>query len=269
MADAEAEQWPRPYFTATSQPTKILFACFGRAPLSEVALDRARFGLPDAELARRVDLREYPRERARDWFEAWWQGPFGALARQDLGEDLSLLVTSDVCYTVGLEVADRGDLSPMQTVWALSRWMCARGASVVLDVHAFRFRTRQDVESLDFSQADVTRDVKIVLESEPVTADLHLMHTRGLCKFARPELLCRIRPEDAALSGRVVNQVARTLMEGATAEQIRLRVADGIELRTGPCTDLALLGSLGVEAAVELVRSDGADLAGIVRLVNP
>lgn len=267
MADAVA--WPRPYFKATAQNSKIFFVCFGRAPLQEVPLDRARFGLPDPEIARQVDLREHPRDQGREWYEGWWHGAFGVIAQQDLGEDLPLLLTSNVCYSIGLELPDRADLVPAQTVWALSRWLCARGASVVLDVHAFRYRTRAEVESLSFAEADVTRDVKIVLESEPTRDELHLMHTRGLCKFARPELMALIRPDDAGLLGRVLNQIARTLMEGATAEQIRLRVAEGVELRAGPVGDEALLGSLGLEAAVELRRGDGAELAGIGRLARP
>ena len=56
-------------------------------------------------------------------------------------------------------------------------------------------------------------------------------------------------------------------MEGAAAEQIRLRVADGVELVTTNVNDRALVDSLGLESAVMLGRSDGAPLAGIARLV--
>ena len=131
---------------------------------------------------------------------------------------------------------------------------------------AFRFRTRQDVDALDFSQSDVQRDVKLVLESEPSEDGAHLMHTRGLCKFGRPELLCFVQPDDGALMGRVLNQLARTLMEGVQASQIRLRIADGVELVTKAATDAALVDSLGVEAAVLLGRADGAPLVGLTRL---
>jgi hypothetical protein len=92
------------------------------------------------------------------------------------------------------------------------------------------------------------------------------MHTRGLCKFARPELTCFIEPEDAGLMGRVLNQLARTLMEGASASQLRLKIAEGVELSTRPARDEKLLESLGLEAAVELQQSDGSALAGIARL---
>jgi hypothetical protein len=268
MAEAEVLAWQRPYFKPTGQTTKIFFVCFGRAPFSEIKLDRQRFGLPDRELGKLVELREHSRAKGREWFEGWWHGSFGAIAQRDLAEDLALLTTSDVCYSLGLELADRADLAPAQTVWALARWLCARGASVVLDVHAFRFRTRADIEAMSFDEADVTRDVKIVLESDATRDDLHLLHTRGLCKFARPELMCLVRPADASLMGRLTNQVARALMEGASPAQIRLRVADGVELSTGPVVEPELIASLGIEAAVQLQRSDGAELSGISRLIG-
>ena len=266
MADEQVAAWRRPYFKAGEQPTKIFFVCFGKTPLAEVELGRARFGLPSAELANQVELREHQRAAGPAWFEDWWGGAFGVIAEQDLGEDLALLTTSDVCYTLSLELGDQADLAPLQSVWGLSRWLCARGMSVVLDVHAFRFRTRAELDALDFSASDVQRDVKIVLETEPTHDGLHLMHTRGLCKCARPELLCFVRPDDAATLGRVLNQLARTLLEGALASQIRLRIADGVELVTSPAQDRNLVASLGLEAAVMLVRSDGEPLVGVARL---
>ena len=266
MADAVVPAWPRPYFKATEQQTKIFFVCFGKAPLSELPLSRARFGLPESDLLNHIDVREHHRATDKAWFEAWWSGAFAAVAERDLGPDLPLLTTSDVCFSLGLELGDQADLSPQQSVWGLARWFCERGAHVVLDVHAFHFRTRQDLDQLDFAGADVLRDIKLVLEAEPTRDGLHLLHTRGLCKFARPELMCFVGPDDAALLGRAMNQVARTLMEGAGAEQIRLELGEGVELSTVTTTDSRLIESLGLEAAVMLARSDGASLAGIAQL---
>jgi hypothetical protein len=138
----------------------------------------------------------------------------------------------------------------------------------VLDVHAMRYRTRAEVDTLDFAGSDVQRDVKIVLENEPTRDGLHLLHTRGLCKVARPELLCFVRPEDAGVMARFVNQIARTLVEGATPSQIRLKVIDGVELVAVPSSEASLVGSLGLESGVMLARSDGAPLAGITRLLG-
>jgi len=268
MAPEQVVTWPRPYFRAGKQPTKIFFVCFAKAPLAEVEPTRARFGLPSADLAKQVVVREHRRAAGRTWFEDWWSGAFGAIAAQDLGDDLPLLTTSDVCYTLSLELPDQGDLAPLQSVWGIARWLCARGASVVLDVHAFRFRTRADVDALTFDESDVQRDVKLVLETDATSDGLHLLHTRGLCKCARPELLCFIQQEDAALMGRVMNQLARTLLEGAAPEQIRLRIADGVELVTAPVEGRELVDSLGLEAAVMLGRSDGAPLAGVSRVAK-
>jgi hypothetical protein len=266
MADAVVATWPRPYFKAGEQRTLIFFVCFGKTPLADVPLSRARFGLPGLEVAGQVDVREHRRDSSRQWFEDWWSGSFGAIAAQDLGDDLALLTTSDTCVTLKLDLPDQSDLGPIQTVWGLSRWLCARGVGVVLDVHAFRYRTAGDVEQLGFESGDVLRDVKLVLETDATQQGLHLLHTRGLCKFGRAELMCFIHPDDASLMGRVVNHIARTLMEGGAESQIRLRVAEGVELVTRPSTERALIESLGLEAAVALARVDGAPLAGIGRL---
>lgn len=268
MADEQLTAWPRPHFKASGQATKLSFVCFGRAPLADLDLSRARFGLPSAELVKQVELREHHRASKSRWFEDWWSGSFGVIAQRDLGDELALLTTSDVCCTLRLELPDQADLSPLQSVWGLCRWLCARGMSVVLDVHAFRFRTSADLAAMSFAESDVQRDVKLVLETDATREGLHLLHTRGLCKVARPELLCFIRPDDAGLMGRVMNQVARTLVEGASTEQIRLRLSGDIELTVSPFSEQALVASLGLEAAVALGRSDGAPLAGIGRLVN-
>src|SRR6478736_4690395 len=119
MVDSQLPAWPRPYFKAGDLPTKILFVCFGRAPLSQLELDRARFGLPNAELLGQVEIHEHRRSATRAWFEAWWGGPFGVIAERDLAEDLGLLTTSDLCVTLRLELPDREDLAPLQTVWGL------------------------------------------------------------------------------------------------------------------------------------------------------
>lgn len=268
MADAQAVPWPRPYFKATDQPTKIFFVCFARAPLADVPLSLSRFGLPSADLLARVTMRDHLRSDHPEWFENWWRESFGVIARRDLGDELPLLTGSDTCSTLALELPDSPDLGPQQTVWGLSRWLCARGASVVLDVHAFRFRTRTQVEALGFDGPDTRRDVKLVFETNATQGPLHLMHTRGLCKFARPELLCFIRADDVDVLERIMNQVAKALIEGAAAEQIRLRVADGVELVAATSADPTLVATLGLERAVMLGRSDGAPLAGIGRLTT-
>jgi hypothetical protein len=250
---------------ATPQRTHIVFVCFSRAPLSDVPFDSRRFGVPRSELFDQVDIREHQRAESRAWFENWWSASFGFIARRDLGAELQLLTSSERCVTLSLDVPDRPDLAPVQTIWGLTRWLCARGSDVVLDVHAFKFRTRAAVEALTFDGPDVQRDVKLVFETNPTEGGLHLMHTRGLCKFARPELLGYIRPDDAQALEPLMTEGARRLMEGATASALRLRANENLELVTRPHADAALIESLGLSAAVLLTRSDGAPLAGIGR----
>src|SRR4051812_29727785 len=116
MAEEQVIAWPRPYFKACEQATKLFFVCFGRAPLADVELSRDRFGLPSAELIKSVELREHARQASPHWFEGWWSGPFAAIAEQDLEADLPLLTSSDICFTLKVELEDQASLAPAQTV---------------------------------------------------------------------------------------------------------------------------------------------------------
>ena len=266
MTDSGAAVWPRARYTATRQRTQIFFVCFGRAPLSQVVLSRSRFGLPRPELFDQVDIREHQRSDSRAWFENWWSASFGFIARRELGSALDLLTSSEQCVTLSLDAPDQSDLAPVQTMWGLVRWLCERGCDVVLDVHSFRFRTRGAVESLGFEGPDLQRDVKLVFETSPTEGGLHLMHTRGLCKFARPELLAYITPDDVEALEPMMLEGARLLMEGTTATELRFRTSSDVELVTKPSPDTTLVESLGLGAAGLLARSDGAPLAGVGRL---
>lgn len=267
MADDSVVAWQRPYFKASDRATQIFFVCFATGPLRELPLSRSLFGLPHAELLQQLDIREHQRASSREWFENWWADAFGVIARDDLGEQLPLLTESQSCVTLAFDLPDQPDLAPQQTVWGLARWLCARGTSVVVDVHALRYRTRAQVEALRFDGPDLLRDVKLVFETSPTQGSQHVMHTRGLCKFARPELIALVEPSDVDAASTLMNQVARTLMEGATAEQIRLNAPGGVTLVTSGAVDAALVESLGLNGAVTLQRSDGASLAGIAQLV--
>jgi hypothetical protein len=267
MEDSRVSAWPRPAFLPSDQPTEIFFVAFGKAPLRELPLSRSLFGLPDVQLVEKLDVREHQRALSREWFENWWGGAFGKIAQQDLGEQLPLLTESDLCHTLSFDLPDQPDLSPQQTIWGLVRWLCARGVHVVLDVHAMRFRTRAEVEALSFAGADLERDVKLVFETDPTQGPLHLMHTRGLCKFARPELMGYIEPGDVDAMARLLNQGAEALMNGAAPQQLRFGHIDGVALQTAPSTDQPLVDSLGLRRAVLLGRADGAALTGLSRLV--
>lgn len=262
MAHQPPLPWPRPQFRASEQATKIFFVCFASGALADIELERARFGLPSAELLRSFQLAEHARAANSGWYEAWWGGAFGVMAARDLGDELPRLTQSQLCVSLGFEGADQPDLAPLQTAWGLARWLCERGAEIVLDVHAFRFRTRAQIEALSFAAADAERDVKIVFETEPTRDGLHLLHTRGLCKCARPELACFIRPSDAGAVGAIMDRLAQQLLEGAAWQELRESIAGRVELVTRRIDDPALLAGLGLEAAVMLTRSDGASLAG-------
>jgi hypothetical protein len=269
MPEAEVAAWPRSEYRPSCERTRICLVCFGVAPLSDVPLSRTRFGLPDRNLASQLDVREYARNAYPEWFAGWWSDALGVYARQDLGPAFERLMKCDLCQTLQLEVADTPDLTPLQTAWGMARWLCERGALFVLDVYACRFHERQLLLSYPLEALAVERELKLVFETEASEHGLHLLHTRGMCKFARQELLAYVRPEDAELAGALLNQCAQRLIAGALIEDLKLSIAEDTALVARPYENRPLLEALGLHSAALLARDDGQPLAGIAGAAEP
>jgi hypothetical protein len=93
--------------------------------------------------------------------------------------------------------------------------MVARGASIVLDVHAHRF-VRGDALPAADAPFDPDREVRLVFETDSArTERAHALHTRGLRKFGAPELVALCGQDDAPLVSSVVSQVAAAVAGGA------------------------------------------------------
>jgi len=107
-----------------------------------------------------------------------------------LGADASRILDATAIYVVKLEVHEPADLGHLQAAWAAAKWLCELGAGFVLDAHAIRWWSTQQVAKLDASRDfDVRNEISIVFETDATPGFGHVMHTRGLAKFGRPDLL--------------------------------------------------------------------------------
>jgi hypothetical protein len=113
-------------------------------------------------------------------------------------------------------VFDPFDLGYLQAAWGLARWLCARGATVVLDAHATRFWPAEAVAAQPTGAAfDVRRELTMVVETRP-TPGLggHVVHTRGLVKLARPDLVTVVAAGDTARAAEALWRIAARLADG-------------------------------------------------------
>ncbi|MFZ5446346.1 MAG: hypothetical protein ACOZQL_40540 [Myxococcota bacterium] len=216
MSTASIPTWQRSAFQPGGAPNVFQLFCFSSGPLADVPLSASRFGLPAGEVMKSVEVRELPRSIDAGWFDAFRQGSLRAIAAQALGGDLSALDAATQLTAVLISRPDAADLAHLQAGWAVAKWLVARGVSVLLDAQTNRFWKGEDVADWPAVRPfALSTDVNVVVEAEP-TSPRATIHTRGLQKFGRPDLVVLDVPGERwdAVAG-LVRVVAANLADGA------------------------------------------------------
>jgi hypothetical protein len=189
-------------------------------------MSASRFGLPSPDAMKEVEVRELKRELDPAWFDGFRSGSLRAVAGQGLGGDLSALDAATQLTAVLIARADAADLVHLQAGWAVAKWLVERGVTVVLDAQTNRFWKAADVADWPVNRPfALSVDVNIVVEAEP-TSPSATIHTRGLQKFGRPDLVVWSVPGEQwdAVAGLV--------------RALAAQLADGIVLRAGDRVNL-------------------------------
>lgn len=263
------EVWPRPFGQpAEGRKADVYFACFSKGPLQDdTQVDAAKYGIPSLESAQGIEVRGQSREHAPEWFDRWRAENAMQVAAQHLGQAASRLQEVDHCHTIRSVVPDCADLGYLQASWALTRWLVARGANVVLDVRAGRFIPGEAVSQMPpDAPFDVRREVLLVMDPTPRAPDEeHWFHTRGLLKAGRPDLICAGEQKDGNLIANLFLGLADAMFKGAMPQspQHEVRIGEDINLFLRP-PDEGLVKTLGLENdALQLVDAEGESLGGL------
>lgn len=219
--------WQRSAFQPGGAPNVFQLFGFSTGPLADVPMSASRFGLPSTEVMKFIEVRELPRELDAAWFDGFRSGSLRALAAQALGGDLSGLDGATQLTAVLISRPDAADLAHVQAGWALAKWLVARGVTVLLDAQTNLFWKGADVADWPAVRPfALSTDVNVVVEAEP-TSPRATIHTRGLQKFGRPDLVVLDVPGAHwdAVAG-LVRVLASQLVDGA-------RFAVGQELSVG------------------------------------
>lgn len=213
--------WPRTAFQPGGSLNAFQLFCFSSGPLrTDVPMSAARFGLPSPEVMKLVEVRELTRELDTAWFDGFRSGSLRAIATQALG-DMSALDSATQLTAVLISREDAPDLAHLQAGWAVTQWLVARGVSVVLDAQTNRFWKGADVAEWPAARPfALSTDVNIVVEAEP-TSPTATIHTRGMQKFGRPDLVVLTVP------GALWDAMA------GLVRALALQLADGVVLRAG------------------------------------
>jgi hypothetical protein len=164
------------------------------------------------------------------------EGPARALAVMDLGPMASELDKARYVTSVVGHVDDPPDLSYLQAAWAHVRWLVERGGTLVHDLVGSRWFTAAEIKALPIAALDVEQEVRMVFDGDQTLKDPRftepgrVLNTRGLKKFARPEVVAVISSQDIELFARILFELTRGMADGWMPGLPR----QAVELEGGP-----------------------------------
>lgn len=269
-----APLWTRDAYQRTNRHAEVLLVCFSAGPLTEgPRLDARRFGVPSQKSVEMLDIRRQERTAEAAIFDGWREEPLRTIAARDLGDDLALLDAADQCHLIRASLPDQPDLGYVQAAWAVARWMCLRGATVVFDGHAVRFHTGEKIMAQPAdAPLDIKREVGFVFEPDvDVGADGHFVHTRGMIKLARPDVVAVCGVEDVDLVVEIMRELAAGMARGLMPEATRhgVELSQGLSLYLGdPRPGLGVARLHLNNDATLLSLAGGEHLIGVMQLLR-
>lgn len=198
----EIARWIRPYFQPALARSFLYWIVWMPEPGRELSLSRQRHGLPDGSL---------PEFTVRSINDAEWLSGF-----LQLGGDHSELRSCLDGVVIRGHFPDSQDMFALQAGLSIVKAYCDAGALAVLDLVGIRWWQPEALLALPPDRPfHLPEHVEVVWER---SGD-HLCNTRGMAKFARPELFTRNVDADQIES--VAAQLWAMAEEMALGRQLR------------------------------------------------
>jgi hypothetical protein len=210
--DLRVEPWQRPAHHPSGREAAVLLVVF--------AADEVLTGLdltgvvPATAPVDALDVRLHRHAENPEWVDGFRSGPLRSLAEREL-RDLRLLDEATCCYSIQVRVPDPADLAHLQLAWAVAAAASRAGATAVLDVFAHDWSLAASIAGLDPHRPfTVLREISVVAESDESPGFGHAVHTRGMLKFGRPDLVMGVPGDRIGEAAEILNQLARMLADG-------------------------------------------------------
>jgi hypothetical protein len=223
---SELIDWPRAQFDPLTEPSgceaEVFYLIVGPAPAQPLSVSRRRHHLDRIEPALNVSVHRRAEDPA--WFDAWFHGPLGS-AIDGLFSNADELRASQTLTIVRGKFPDSPDLNYLRnTVGVVSAIADTPGTLAIFDALATTWwRLSEWREAfVDRSEFRIADHVFIAVTQDEQQGPGIWTHTRGMIKFARPELQIKHIGGDYATSnpairasGNVLNGIASYLAQGA------------------------------------------------------
>ena len=276
---SDVPDWPRPHYDPLADPSaaqaEVFYAVVGPSPAQPLQVSRRRHHLDRLEPALTVST--HRREEDPAWFDAWFQGPLGWQIDGLFANPDEIRAAPSLTIVRGT-FPDAPDLNYLRnTLGVVSAIADTPGTLAVFDVLAINWWRLGDWREafVDRSEFRIGDHLFIAVTDDDRHRPGIWTHTRGMIKFARPELQIRHLPGDydtrnpaIRASGNVLNGIASYLAQGA-------RIRDGQTMHL-PETDATVTFALHDDADTRrhfnnasLEINDFDDQTGLARAGAP
>jgi hypothetical protein len=188
--------WSRKFFQATPAKALIWYQVYGRfSNTIEISGSRYRCGgFPEA-----IDVSNYGRGDHEDVVTGFLNQPFFATGlKRDFPKLAQEVETAPECTIIRGEIPDSANLDYLRDTVGLVTWFLDNGGLAVLDPQTLTWYDRENWRAKLFEPGTLVpaQHVVILYSDEHGTGDkkVQWLHTRGMRKFARPDISVRDVP---------------------------------------------------------------------------
>lgn len=205
--------WPRPCHQPTTRVGREFRIIWLETAIEKPRFSLSRHGFPGTTLDD-VDMTLIDDAA---WLRSWIEGPWGYQLEQVRGLDVERMRACTHGMVIKREYPDPIDLTPIQINVAVCKALADQGAVAVLDVIGDRWWSPAALRELAPDRPfDIEEHITVTGETtERERGAGHLCHTRGLRKFARPEIFIRgLQPGDFNGVTHLLNDLGDRLVQG-------------------------------------------------------
>lgn len=209
--------WPRPHFEPSNHHADLALVLYTAARIDGLSVSLSRHGVPQDTVRFPFRLDHYSRSDSPLLFSELDDEPLLSLAA-DEGLDLEVLRATQHQILMRLRLPDPPDADHLRVGWGLARAICDTvDVYGILDLHARGWWSPVRLQSVEpEAPMQIRSEVSTALVRSPAGDFGHVVHTHGLRKFARPDLvLPHLTLEQALRADEVLYTVARHLASGA------------------------------------------------------
>ncbi|MFK7928663.1 MAG: hypothetical protein AB8H79_10785 [Myxococcota bacterium] len=209
--------WTRPHFQTSNKLADVAIVVYTSLGLDGLSASVSRHGVPDDTARFPFRLDHYTRTDSPLLFTELKDDSLLSLAK-DEGLNIDVIKRVEHQILLRLKLPDPKDCNHLRVGWGLVRAICdATTVHGVLDLHAQRWWTLERLrDTAPDGEMEIRNEVSTALLPSNHPTFARVRHSRGLRKFARPDLvLPNLTLPQALEADEVLYSLARYMAKGA------------------------------------------------------